>query len=603
MVNKKLTSLIFLGIFCCLFISGVPTYAQVNAVPELRYPLWVLSWDDISVDTGSGIQLQMIPIGVGIDIDIKDDDPMYEGIYQIPRTFQMYEMSHGYDAIPDMVWFRMHSDNILDWGDNCYGINNASVDSVLDTYMSSTPATIQANAEAVQIIAKEHVPYIPLFLSDDTHAIRAQWTNFTLKPGGVFTKFNPQTMIYMYNTSLLPTGGSISRTGIEFIMAYPSDIGELNPLFARSERSNWYNMLIYDTLISYDVDMNPIPWLAESWSVNTAGTQVNFTIDPTDKFWHDMTPLTVQDVNFSMHYWKNAPEDTNFWSFLQKITSTAIDGNTLVINLDTPQAFGLETLGSQIFIVPKHIREGIPADDARWDDPTNPTYHTGSGPWVFVARTPDEFTSMIRFADWWGEDVSYIGQLPNIERVRIDVVRGQDARILAMRAGEADSERYEVFGAYVNTILNAPELQLVTGLASQWDYVLGFATNYSVPGFEGLGLEDVRVRRAMALAINRQQLVNIGRLGFGTVTNSVIPYAFYPNLYSPLGAWEEDDVAGANAILDAAGYIDVDGDGIREFPGVVIPPPPPNLLLIGVAAVVALVIGIVIAYVVLRMRK
>jgi ABC-type transport system substrate-binding protein len=584
----------------CLGFSGVPTIAQIDATPELRYPLWVLSWDDISVDTGSGIQLQMIPIGVGIDIVIKDDDPMYEGIFQIPRQFQTYEMSHGFSPVPDQPWWRMHSSNIVDWGPNAYAINNATLDLALDDMMAATPAQLAGAAETVQIVARENAPYIPLFLSDDTHAIRKEWTNYSMKPGGPFTSYSPDTMVFMHNTTDLPTGGSISRVGTEFIMAYPSDIGELNPIFYRSERSHWYDMLVYDTFVSFDENMDPIPWLAESFVQSADGTQVNFTIR-SGAFWHDMTPLTVADANFTIHYWKNAPEDANNWAFLEHVTGTEIDGNTLVINLDGPQAFAIQILGD-LYCLPKHIREGIAADDARWDDHTNVTAQTGSGPFYYLSRTPDEFTQLIRFDNWWGPTNPNVGQLPNIERVRIDVVRGQDARILAMSSGEADTERYELFGAYVNTILNDPELDLVTGVAAQWYYILGFATNLTIPGFEGLGIADVRVRRAMGLAINRVQLVNIGRLGFGTTTNSVIPHAFYPSLYSSAGAWAEN-VTSANAILDAAGYIDVDGDGIREFPGVVIPPPPPNLILIGIAVVVALVIGVVISYLILRMRK
>ncbi|PNX52289.1 MAG: hypothetical protein BV458_10330, partial [Thermoplasmata archaeon M9B2D] len=187
-----------------------------------------------------------------------------------------------------------------------------------------------------------------------------------------------------------------------------------------------------------------------------------------------------------------------------------------------------------------------------------------------------------------------IGQLPSITDLRIDVIAGQDARILAMRSGAADTERYEVFGAYVNTILNAPELDLITGVASQWDYVLGF--NMTIPG-----LDDFTVRRAISLAMDRQYLVNVGRLGFGTITNSTIPATYFPSYYSPDGAFVED-VDLANEILDDAGYLDIDNDGVREFPGVA----PPSggidiVLIIGIGAG-ALVVGVLISYVLLRKK-
>ena len=342
-----------------------------------------------------------------------------------------------------------------------------------------------------------------------------------------------------------------------FVMAYGSDIGELNPLTWRSERSHWYDMLVYDSLLSYDDDLNLIPWLAEDWDVSADGLTVNFTIRD-GAVWHDGVDLTAEDVAFTFEYIRDGPSDLNWWNFLQNLTAATAYDNVVVCEFDKMFSFALDNLG-EIYILPKHIHEGIAADDARWDDHTNVTAHTGSGPFKYVERSPDEYTELVRNDDWWGPDNPYIGQLPNIERVRIDVVLGQDARILAMRQGTADTERYEVFGAYVQEILNAPELQLITGVASQWDYVWGF--NLTVPG-----LDDIDVRTAMAYAVGRQELINIGRLGFGTATTAAIPEVFYPSLFDADTVFPENDTL-ANEILDAAGYVDNDADGIRNFPG------------------------------------
>ncbi len=553
--------------------GAVPAaHAQTDVKPELAYDLWVLSWDDISVDTGGAIKTLLAEVGIDINVVIQDDGPMYEGIYQLPRQFSLYEMSHGYGSVPDHVWYRMHSENIIDWGDNCYGIDNATMDAALNDFLTSSPAEIEDNARLVQLYATENVPYIPLFLSDDTHAIRKEWVNYTKKPGGVFTAFNPQTMIYMYDED--------HTTGdMEFVMAYGSDIGELNPMFYRSERSHWYDMLVYDTLISFDENLNAIPWLAESWDISTDGTEITFTIRSGAK-WHDGIDLTAEDVAFTFQYYKDAPEDAVYWSFLQHMESVAVDGNDVTVTMDDAWTFALESLGD-IYILPKHIHEGIPADDDRWNDATNVTAHTGSGPFKYDSRTPDEFTKLLRNPDWWGPE-------PSIDIVRIDVVRGQDARILAMRSGDADSERYEVFGAYVQTILNAPELDLVTGVTSQWDYVLGF--NMTIPGFD-----DLNVRKAISLAMDRDYLVSVGRLGFGTPTNNTIPAEFFPSLYHEDGVFEES-VNKSKALLDAAGYIDVDNDGIREFPGAVAPGGGIDLLLVAGIGAGALIVGIIVTF-------
>ena len=341
-----------------------------------------------------------------------------------------------------------------------------------------------------------------------------------------------------------------------FVMAYGSDIGELNPLLWRSERSHWYDMLVYDTLLTYDDDLLIIPWLAESYAVSADGLQVNFTIREGAK-WHDGEDLTADDVAFTFEYIRDAPSDVNWWTILQNMTDATAYGNVVVCNFNQLYSFALHNLG-EIYILPQHIREGVAADDARWNDATDVEAQTGSGPFMYVNRVPDEYTTLNRFADWWGEDNPNAGQLPNIDQVRIDVVQGQDARLLAMRNGQADTERYEIFGSYVEEVLNYTELQLVQGVASQWDYILGINNTVA-------GLDDLDVRRAMGLAMNREELITIGRLGHGTATWSAIPETFYPDLYNVAGRFVEN-VTLANEILDDAGYLDTDADGIRNFP-------------------------------------
>ena len=364
--------------------------------------------------------------------------------------------------------------------------------------------------------------------------------------------------VFLFFPAAAYTNVRAQSSDMPFIMSYSSDIGELNPLTWRSERSHWYDMLVYDTLLSYDDNLDLIPWLAESYVVSADGLQVNFTIRD-NVMWHDGEDLTAEDVAFTFEYIRDGPADLNWWTILQNMTDATAYGNMVVCNFNQVYSFALHNLG-EIYILPKHIWDGVPADDARWDDATNVTAHVGSGPFKYVSRVPDEFTELTRNDNWWGPDNPAVGQLPNIDSVRINVVLGQDARILAMRKGQADTERYEVFGPYVEEVLGYPELQLVQNVASQWDYVWGF--NLTVPG-----LDDLTVRKAMAMAVNRTELINVGRLGYGTRTDAAIPEVFFPSLYSSATDFPDSDYAGANALLDAAGYVDLDDDGIRNFPG------------------------------------
>ncbi len=355
----------------------------------------------------------------------------------------------------------------------------------------------------------------------------------------------------------IPNASAQDTPDMPFVMAYGSDIGELNPLVWRSERSHWYDMLVYDTCLSYDDDLGLIPWLAEDYAVSADGLQINFTIRD-GVVWHDGEDLTADDVAFTFEYIRDAPADVNWWTMLQNLTDATAYGNVVVCNFNQLYSFALHNLG-EIYILPEHIWNEYPATDGHWDDHTNVTAHVGSGPFMYVEREPDEYTLLNRNDDWWGADNPNVGQLPSIDQIRIDVVIGQDARLLAMRNGDADTERYEVFGSYVDEVLSYPELQLVQNVASQWDYVLGM--NMTVPG-----LDDLAVRKAIGLAIDRDELITVGRLGYGTRTDAAIPEVFYPELFSEDAVFTEN-VTLANEILDAAGYLDNDGDGTRNFPG------------------------------------
>ncbi|MFX1368694.1 MAG: ABC transporter substrate-binding protein [Promethearchaeota archaeon] len=362
-------------------------------------------------------------------------------------------------------------------------------------------------------------------------------------------------LILLFPMAICAPSAAAQDNVMEFVIAYPQDMGELNPLYGKSSRTWWYNMLVYDTLLSYDENLTAIPWLAENYGVSEDGLQVTFTLRE-GAYWHDGQPVTPEDVKFTFELMRDGPSYPLGWVFMQHVTDIEIAGRDIIFTLDQVNSFAADNLGSH-YILPKHIREGIDANSSTWDDPTDATSHIGSGMFKYVGRVPDEYTELERFDNWWGPDNPYVGQLPNIERIKIEVILGPEARLLAMRAGDVDTERYEVFGSFISSVLDAPELQLVTGVPSRWEIVLGM--NTTIPG-----LDDFEVRRAIAYAINRDQLVNIGRLGFGTPVMNVIPEAFYPELYHSSGDFPEQNVTIANMILDDAGWTDTDMNGIRD---------------------------------------
>lgn len=365
-------------------------------------------------------------------------------------------------------------------------------------------------------------------------------------------------------SSLLPSSLVAAQEEEElFVMAYPSDIGEMNPLFSRSERTGWYLIQVYDSLIAYDTDMNTIPWLAESWTISEDAKNFTFNIREGVK-WHDGVTLNASDIEFTLEYIKAAPEDALSWSLLQKMEECTVhDEYTVSAVFNESLGFGLTQIG-EINIIPKHIRDwgdwehGNSQHAACWDDAGNVTAHTGSGPFKFVERTVEAYILMEKNPYWWGKE-------PNVDGIRIQVVSGQSARILAMRQGTVDTERYELMGAAdIKAVTDAPELKVITEdrpIPSQWDYVLGF--NLTIPG-----LDDPIVRKAISYALDRTEIIEVARGGYGTATWSVIPEAFFPSYYSEEGRFPAQNITYANELLDDAGYnnTDPDDDWMRNFP-------------------------------------
>lgn len=523
---------------------------------ELSYNMPTLGWDAPSYDAGPPIAEALAQIGIKV-VDLPTDDSiMYPDLYDSPegpdqpRRYDMYEMSHGFDPYPDHLWARMHSVNDLDWGDNCYNVHDDELDAILDAAeRAETMEELHQKINEAQMRWAELLPYIPIYLNDDVHVVGSKWKGYVWEmPGGAFNA---------YWNYLTPIRLEADDGDTEFVMAYPSDLYGTSPVFDNDGRSQYFMSLVYASPLAFDEKLDPIPWLATEWSSKVVGSKTVITFTIRDNvFWHDNTLVTGEDVAFTFLYGREADPSTVHYDICRYVESAVADGNTVTVTMDSVRAWSLFQLG-QLFIVPKHIWEGVDSLDDRWQDPNNVEAHVGCGPFKFVSRLPEESYTLERWDKFW--------EPAKIKTFRMRVLSTSSARVMAMAAGEVDTERYNLDVAYVKTVQNTPGLTL-TSVADIWDYVLGF--NIETPG-----LDDYEVRKAIAYALDRDLVINRAMLGYGTAMYSPVPEAFFPTWYNPetpkfTTGDQEEDIKIANQILDDAGYIDVDGDGIREFPGV-----------------------------------
>ncbi|MFQ6123040.1 MAG: ABC transporter substrate-binding protein [Candidatus Heimdallarchaeota archaeon] len=554
---------------------------------ELYYDnMMTLSWDAPSADAGPPISEQLAQIGIRV-IDVPTDDGiMYPALYDSPegpdqpRRFDIYQMSHGFRAFPEHLYDRLPSWMDMDWGSNIYNLHDDVMDDLINQMNSAeTNEDLHVAVDAIQIRFSEILPWIPIYLNDDVRAMREKWQDVIWdQPASSFGPF----LAYKNIVSMWANDGDE-----EFIMAYPSDLRGTNPVDGEQTdgRSAYFKMLVYAPLLAWNKDLSPAPWLATDWKheVVNGKSVITYTIRD-NAFWHDGVPVTAEDVAFTFSYTHESGE-ASIWHYqkLINLESVVADGNKVIVTMNSVNAWAMLDLGL-LWIIPKHIWEGEDPLGDRWDDPNDVEAHVGCGPFKFVSRVPEENFVLERWDKFW--------EPAKFQYFKMKVIRTASARVLAIQADEVDAERYNLDVAYVKTMQTAEGVKL-TSYADMWDYVLGF--NLETPG-----LDDYEVRRAIAYAIDREAIVNRAMLGWGTPIYSVVPEAFYPTWYNPATPKfttgdQAEDITMANKILDDAGYIDVDGDGIREFPGVTPITTGPTTVTVTVAEFSLRAIGVVSA--------
>jgi peptide/nickel transport system substrate-binding protein len=297
----------------------------------------------------------------------------------------------------------------------------------------------------------------------------------------------------------------------------------------------------------------PTPWLAESWEVAAGGEAVTYRLRD-DVRWHDGTSLTAADVAFSLEVYRDDPVSAvaNFFSRMQ--TVEAVDDRTVEVSLsanDPTWLFNASTLP----IVQRDQYEAFwtsrPAGErtlAGFDWRASPP--VGSGPW--------------RIENWNGNSVDFSAvadhplAAPWFARLVIDWTQNRGERLEGWRRGEADII-WPLRLEEVNRLGDRPARVYAADAAS----VMFAAFNFANPLSPIAGVfDDLRVRRALSLALDRAAYVESVFGGFANATavgTVAQPWAHDGDLASP-----RRDPAQAVALLNEAGWFDYNGDGFLE---------------------------------------
>lgn len=314
----------------------------------------------------------------------------------------------------------------------------------------------------------------------------------------------------------------------------------------------WYNYtlryLLYDTLVEEAGISNFVPGLAESWEVSDDGLVWTFKIREGVTF-HDGTPCTAEDVAWSLNWTiENEVETFSFYlSSFQEVV--ALDPTTLQVTLSDPVG-NMEYLLMYVWILPPSVWEGMGPDEIlEFEDLAA---GTGTGPYKLVDWVEGEYLMLEANPDYWQG-------APNIERVIWQEYATEDAIVQALLAGEVDVV-YELPRTAIATLEGREDVGLAVMPSTVIDELI---INSHEAGTQPASLNDPQVRLAIAHAIDKQQIVNVAFLGYAEPATGIIPRS--------MGDWYNSDLVDApydldegNRILDEAGYLDGDGDGVRE---------------------------------------
>ncbi|MET0742067.1 MAG: ABC transporter substrate-binding protein, partial [Microvirga sp.] len=294
---------------------------------------------------------------------------------------------------------------------------------------------------------------------------------------------------------------------------------------------------IYDGLLSYDERMNPVPSLAESWEVAPDNLSITFHLRKNVQ-WHDGAPFTSKDVRYSvLELWKKL-HPRGRTTFANVVAVDTPDDTTAIFRLSEPSPIILSALNSaESQVLPAHLYEGR-------DPTTNPQNikPVGTGPFRFVAWKKGEYIELARNPKYWDAGK------PHLDRLIFRSIPDPGSRAAAFETGEVQYGPFDpVPLADVARLKENPDLAFTTegyGWLSPF-FTFEFNTKDEITG-------NLKVRQAIAHAIDRQGLIDAAWYGLGKVAQSPVPS--YQKVFTKDVPQYAFDPAEAEKLLDAAGY-------------------------------------------------
>jgi len=340
----------------------------------------------------------------------------------------------------------------------------------------------------------------------------------------------------------------IPARGDRLVDASIGDATNLIPMIAGDASSHAIAGLLYLSLLKYDKNLNLVGQLAKSWDVSTDNKTITFHLRPR-LTWTDGKPFTASDCAFTLKLIQDKHTQSAYKADYALVSGfESPDPHTFIVHYSEPFSPALASWSS-LAILPKHVFEHV--DIMKTE----------------LSRKPKATIGPYELADWQSQQSILMSANPNyfdgpvwINERLTRIIPDRATQFLELSAGRLDSVGLTPV-QYQRLFDTKPLLKTNYTRYKYLDFV------YTYLGFnlKRKPFDDLRIREAIAYAINRQEILDGVQLGLGeTIASPYKPGTFWVNQKLKPRPYDPEK---AKALLAKAGWRDTDGDGIFDKDG------------------------------------
>ncbi|MBU3112925.1 ABC transporter substrate-binding protein [Clostridium lacusfryxellense] len=363
-------------------------------------------------------------------------------------------------------------------------------------------------------------------------------------------------------------------------------ITDWNPLSSNSNNAMGVGQkdsartLLYETLYMYNMlDGKMYPLLADGDAVwNDAHTTLTVKMNK-DAKWSDGTAVTANDVayTFDTNVKYESPGGSDYKTYIESIKATddstvvltaKLNGSGAALNpLKVTEYLPKQYVMQKAYLEKVEARNNKDATKIKTDKMED---FVGSGPYK-PSISNDQKVVFQRDDNYWGKATSMWGKLPVPKYIAHNIFKDNAAGDTAFKAGEVD-----VSQQFISDVASMMSGGKISTYLPESPYYLAATMPTAYFNIKKPGLDQVAVRKAIALAVDYDQIIKTAMSGYSPsftevprtlMSPSKAEQALVDQTALKSVQWTGNDIESAKKLLDTAGIKDTNGDGIREYKG------------------------------------